>query len=248
MKKQLNIGFAESLISRENPYLQYDELEKIILQNKALDLICFPELYLISDSKSKYINENILNDIFDRIDYLSNTYNIAISYGSILPENDKLFIAQIVSIPNKSRIVYKKTHLGKNELSTFSVGDQLFTFEYKSFTLGIQLCIETHIPELTTIQRLKGANIIIAPFNTPLSASKRIDLWKKYIPTRSYDNQCFFLCNNFYGGQLITSPSGKILFESCKSTTQSFTIEYQTLNSKTDFLKYRRPELYNNLL
>lgn len=70
MKKQLNIGFAESSISHENPYLQYDELEKIILQNKMLDLICFPELYLISDSKSKYVNENILADIFDRIDYL----------------------------------------------------------------------------------------------------------------------------------------------------------------------------------
>lgn len=51
-------------------------------------------------------------------------------------------------------------HLGKNEASKYKAGSCIETFEYRGFTFGIQLCIDTHIPEMTLVQKLKGGEII----------------------------------------------------------------------------------------
>ncbi len=248
MKKDLKIGVSSFIPSEEDLDYNYDLIADTIRKNPDLDLVCFSELFLCS--KMSMINtiekEEKLIGCTHKIAELAKKYNTAVSYGLIIKEEEHYFIGQKVALPNGTDYLYCKVHLGKNERKIFSSGNKIDVFKFKDYTFGIQICIDTHIMDMSIIQKKNGAEIIIAPFKTPYDAKKRVKNWSKYILARAYECNFRMICSNYYGGIQIVNGNGICVKENLeKNSFLIYTVSQENdFNKKIDYFSYREPEIY----
>lgn len=248
MNRSISIAIVSGAPSKENTKRNFDYLVQMIETHKEASLISFGELFLMSDTEALDDDKmwETLEETLDDIRVLSKNKNIAIAVGHPHNADGLRFIRHSIFMPNGKVEIYDKVHLGKNEKHYFKAGKSINVFHYEGFTFGIQLCIDTHIPEMTLSQRLKGVEIILAPFNTPYSILKRISNWKKYIPARAYEYNVVVLCHNTGGGIFAVDGLGENLCEN--DEVRSIAIvklsKDKSYNKKVDYLSYRRPEIY----
>ncbi|MGH4139122.1 nitrilase-related carbon-nitrogen hydrolase [Clostridium sp.] len=251
---EIIVGAVSYVPLEEGINYRYRIIEEVVRKNAYMDLICFGELFLNNNldlynlKKNGFENEkeSEVEKVIESIRMLSKKYDLAISFGHILKEDNKFYIVQRVVFPSQEDYIYRKVHLGHNERKIFNPGDTIDVFHYKEYTFGIQICIDTHIQEMSLIQKSMGAEIIIAPFNTPYAPPKRLKNWSKYILTRSYEYNLCFICTNLYGGLQIINGYGNSVKSSIDTdTVESYAISFQKdFNHKLDFLSYRRPSVY----
>lgn len=255
--------------TKENIY----KIEQFVYEAKqnGVHIICFPELSVhgYSKSKSKELQEQVPGLISQKISWLALENDINIIVGMIeKSDNENPYITQLVCLDTGETYVYRKTHLGLSEISSFSAGNEFPVFHTKNCNFAIQICLESHFPEISTIQALKGAEIIFTPFASPDKAGDRKQIWLKYLTARAYDNSVFIAaCNligssgldvNYAGGCLAIDPSGDLLAEdfSQKESMLIVDLPQKEINERkkdrksmkySNFLQYRRKELYKEL-
>ncbi len=131
---------------------------------KRVHLICFPEASITGYSIRKLINdyaEPIPGPSSDVLIRLSRSTGLTILSGLIeRGEGDSLFISHIVTSPKGLGRVYRKLHLAPKEEYLYTQGDELPIYRYGKLTFGIELCYDTHFPELTTLLALKGVEVL----------------------------------------------------------------------------------------
>jgi len=124
--------------------------------------------------------------------------------------------------PDAPPVVYRKCHLAPPEQDTFSSGDAIPVFRFKQWRIGIQLCYDSHFPELTTRMALAGADLVLMPHASPRgSAQDKHTSWTRHLPARAFDNGLFVAaCNQtgdngngltFPGNAAIFNPSGHVV-------------------------------------
>ncbi len=161
---------------------------------------------------------------------------------------------------HKSIEIYYKSHLGIKEQSLYKTGNELKIFDAGDIKVGVAICIESHIPDITQTLALNGADIILMPFATPSVCGNRETLWQKYLPARAYDNNVFVLATNltghlsklqFPGGLMAFDYKGNVLLNHHDSTPGIEVVELdiegrraRKLKEKVNYLNRRRPELY----
>jgi N-carbamoylputrescine amidase len=194
---------------------------------------------------------------------LAHRHHLTILAG--LAETDaggRLYAAHLVVRPDGLAGKYRKLHLGPPEKAIYTAGNTIPIFAAGGFRFGIQLCYDTHFPELATAMALKGADAIFLPHASPGGTPKnKLTSWMRHLPARAFDNGVFVIaCNqtgdngrglSFPGVGLLLRPSGEVL--------DSYTRGGETLmlaDLKADdlaavrshrmryFLPNRRPELY----
>lgn len=249
MTNEFVVGAISKIPSTNNPLSSFEIITDTIKEYSYVDLLCFGELYLLNDPQILDSKENEVLEMISGIRELSKKYNVAVSYGCVLKDDGKNYISQRIAFPNSREYIYKKVHLGKNEMEYFYPGDTIDVFDYKGYTFGVQICIDTHIMEMSILQKKLGAQIIIAPFNTPYNTQKRLDNWSKYIPTRAYECNMCYICSNYHGGIQIVNGYGNIVKESISvDSIVTYTISSEKdFNKKLDYFSYRRPVLYENI-
>jgi len=144
----------------------------------------------------------------------------------------------------------------------YKPGEIIKTFAYDNINFGIQLCYETHFPELSTIMSLHGAEIIFFLYASPNRKPKeKRDSWLRDLPARAFDNGAFIVaCNQvgengagllFPGVIMILNPEGKILYQYTGYREKMIIAELKKkdlteirTHRMKYFIKYRRPELY----
>ena len=237
-----------------------------------VDVICFPELSITGYNKIKgYLTpETIPGPSADYISSLACLLRVIILAG--LPEkssSERPFISQMVAFPEGKVAVYRKTHLGKTEVSAFSPGDKIPVFQGETANFGIGICWDMHFPELSTVLALKGAEIIFAPHASPKVMGNRRESWLKYLTARAYDNGLYVAaCNlvgtdgeskEFCGGALVLDPKGNIVAESFTGEEGMLVADLdpdlvnnmrqkeRKVMSDSFYLDFRRPELYSDL-
>lgn len=94
------------------------------------------------------------------------------------------------------RLVYRKTHLGQREQQAFTAGNNLPVACIGGVNIGVQLCWEAHIPDITTTLRAKGAELVLMPHAVGMDVARRAELWSRYLPARAYDNGLFVVACN----------------------------------------------------
>jgi len=206
-------------------------LEKIehfskLASDNSVSIICFPEMNITGYSNSTKIldyAETIPGAVTDKIIKLAIKYNITILAG--LAEKDindrKVFISHIAAKPDESFEVYRKLHLGPPEKKIFTHGNSLPLFKSSGVCFGIQLCYDSHFPELSTYMAINGADIIFFPHASPNGSSKqKYHSWLRHLTARAYDNSIFVIAtnqtgsnsiNNFPGIAVVIEPSGNVL-------------------------------------
>lgn len=232
--------------------------------HEGCEAVCFPECFLTGyhPEGAETLAISLDNPILSQISDLACQYALDILIGFMERKGDGFFITHGLFRRDGSRDYYRKTHLGVKEARFFSAGNALETFSLScGLPIGIQLCVETHYPEITQTLALRGAEVIFAPHAAPCVSGDRERIWGKYIPARSYDNRVYMLCCNlwdetrFAGGCLVTDPKGEITdaFFADKEKLvitqidRNLVAHWRTNSAKPSahfFPTRRRPELY----
>ena len=156
-------------------------------------------------------DENCVRDIERACDRLG----IAACFGYMEKCGDKLYIAQELYSGGK-RTVYRKTHLGTKEELYFSQGDSFPAADVSGTACGMQLCWESHIPQISAKYRKLGCRILLFPYASPMDGKKALENWSVHLPARASDNGVFAAaCNLLFedgrgGGAAVWDPKGKL--------------------------------------
>lgn len=237
-----------------------------------VNIICFPEASITGYSKDSYpIKSKEKLELYDLIKKWSIDYSITILAGFIEENStDKPYITHLIATPDGEINVYRKSHLGESEVDYFSSGNDLPIFKTPTANIGIQICWETHFPEISRVMALKGVDIIFMPFASPVKGTRRKNIWLKYLAARTYDNNVFIAaCNligingkgtTFGGGLLVLDPKGNLIEEDFNGEESILFIDLDPIlindirNKDNDSMKYRyymdyrRPELYKRII
>jgi N-carbamoylputrescine amidase len=229
-------------------------------------MVCFPELSVTGYGITEDVQplaETIPGTVTD---YLINTAkeNGIVMLAGMLEKGEarKPYISQVIVGPTGIIGVYRKTHLSPLERNNYQAGREIKTFSHQGITFGIQLCYESHFPEISTVMSLRGVNLIFVPYASPNKNPRdKKASWMRTLPARAFDNGVFIVaCNQtgengrglyFPGVIVILGPTGKILCQYIGNGEKMIIgelygkdLESVRSDKMQAFLKYRRPELY----
>ncbi len=143
----------------------------------------------------------------------------SVCFGYIEREEDRLYITQELYAGGEV-LYYHKTHLGSREQAVFAAGDAFPVLDVPIRT-GIQLCVESHIPEISAAERKKGAELLLIPYASPMSGTRCLENWSVHLPARASDNGVYVAaCNLLFppaedsgkvrgGGLAVWDPKGR---------------------------------------
>jgi predicted amidohydrolase len=127
--------------------------------------------------------------------------------------------AQCIAADGRRLANHRKTHLfGELDRAMFSAGAELSPlFDLNGWAIGLLICYEVEFPENARQRALAGAELIAVP----TANMREFDfVATTLVPTRAYENQCFFAYANHcgqereivYGGLSgIVAPDGAFL-------------------------------------
>jgi predicted amidohydrolase len=132
--------------------------------SKDVDIVCFPELgingYNAGDTSSPD-PESIPGPSTDRLCEIAASAGITFLAGLLERDEDGIvYNAQIVFGPGGIEGVYRKTHVPTAEIGTWCHSGHLPVFNHPKVRFGIEICYDSHFPEVSTALASKGAEII----------------------------------------------------------------------------------------
>ncbi|NVL91091.1 MAG: nitrilase [Desulfobacterales bacterium] len=238
--------------------------------SKGASIVCFPELNLTGYSVRETIRsvaEPIPGPSSEAVVQMARESGIVILSGLIERDSkDRIFASHLVASPEGLQGVYRKCHLSPFEQGLYCAGDTIPVFNFKWANFGVELCYDTHFPELGTILALKGADILFCPHASPRGTpEKKLHSWLRHLTARAYDNGVFVVaCNqvgnnnhglDFPGLALVLNPSGDVIAEHVGgeetvllADLRAADLAYVRENRMRFFLPNRRPELYEGLI
>lgn len=89
-----------------------------------------------------------------------------------------------------TRTLYRKTHLGSREQGRFQAGRLFPAADLRkdpSLRCGMQLCWESHIPDISTALRAQGAELLLFPYASGMGGETCRAHWS-HLPARASDN------------------------------------------------------------
>lgn len=195
--------------------------------DKGAELVVFPECSLTGyePDKAAYLaidpeDDEGASSIRKTADELS----LAVCFGYMERAGDKLYITQELYSQGVST-GYRKTHLGSREQDVFSAGNAFPVAEIdiagEKVSIGMQLCWESHIPEISQVYRSQGAELLLFPYAGGMGGEKCRENWMVHLPARASDNGCFAAACNLLldrgevkgGGAAIWDPKGRVMAE-----------------------------------
>ena len=208
---------------------------KWLKKTEDTQILLFPELSLtgyIKDREWLLNHRKTIQQILDDLAVLTREtdYKGIVLAGAPLFRNGDIIIAHFVLYRGEILHIHEKNIPGPSERSVFSPGKQAEVLRNDRlpfklpFHIGIQICAETHLPEISCRLADKGAGLLLMPFASPReTGAEKLIRMKKYLPARAYDNSCFVAsCNQIWdrkdkgrspAASLIINPRGDILAE-----------------------------------
>ncbi|MEJ2586124.1 MAG: nitrilase-related carbon-nitrogen hydrolase [Deltaproteobacteria bacterium] len=230
------------------------------------DVVCFPECALTG-----YVLKHTdgiwgaldMNRITERLRQTARETGVLLMVGLMEPVDGKRpYITQILAGPAGVLGYYRKTHLSPPEASVFRPGETVDVFNFEGNVLGVQLCYESHFPELSTRMALMGADVLFIPHASPRGTpDEKRRSWMRHLPARAFDNALFVVaCNpvgvtddglSFPGVALVLGPDGREVtaYEGDQENILYAELDADLLHRVRShrmryFLPRRRPELY----
>ncbi len=233
------------------------------------EIICFPELsitgYTLEDPMRVYGEEKSESAVEEIVD-MARSAGVIIIAGLVERSlEDKPHISQIVAGPRGLVGVYRKTHLSPPEAEKYQAGQEMPVYSSQEVTFGVQLCYESHFPEISTVMALKGAEILFLPHASPRGTpAEKLASWLRHMPGRAFDNALYVVaCNqvaekgenlSFPGVALAIGPDGRVQESYTGDRERVMLVELKAGlleevrgHRMKYFMPYRRPELYKKL-
>jgi predicted amidohydrolase len=230
--------------------------------------VCFPELSLCgypSDGEIPHeLAQSLNGELAQCTAAIADELGLVVLAGMLeRGSSGVLYNTQLVAAPGNRLDVYRKTHVPTSEIGRFRPGSELTVFSFEQAVIGVQICYDTHFPEVSTIQALSGAEIVFMPHSStgPETREEKRTRWLRYLPARAYDNSIFALVVNqideergIPGITMALDPWGKVLAEARPDSEDLLVANFQNealrqrrAVAETFFTHFRRPELYGRL-
>ena len=208
------------------------------------------------------------HEAVNRLALLAQKLQLGIAAGMAWRDSKdgQIYLAHGIWLPTGERFLYYKSHLGAREESCFAAGSYLPVFALPGITVGIQMCLEHHFPDIAQTLVLRGAQLILCPHATPrLSPDQRRDSWHIALRARAYDNCAYILAANlqgdnsrglrYPGGAIAVDPAGKVLAQDFSGDEALIIADLdltQVIDTRTTpqgmcrrfYAPFRRKELY----
>lgn len=231
----------------------------------GVELVCFPEMSLTGYGHGPEIvglAQPANGFAVRQLQGIAEAYGVAVFAGlpiATLPRA-RPCISQVFCTPGCPPTIYHKAHLRRSEQEVFSAGNEMGLASWHSLVFGLQLCLDSHFPELSLAQASQGAKILLMSFASPMDTPETLRArWLRFLPARAYDSGCFVLvCNQagespdgkrFAGLALAFDPDGETIAEWCSHAPGEVVIDLdlsrvEAARRRRKFLQQRRPALY----
>jgi len=151
---------------------------------------------------------------------------------------------------------YRKVHpaaLLSLEKIYFRGGSTFPVFRIGEWTVGFSICYDNLFPESCRCLALHGAELIIAPYATPVA-----DPWENFLTTRALENGVFLAACNHVGREgdsqmsgksMVINPLGKIIANASDANEEIVLAEFnreEVVDARRRFplFRDRRPDAY----
>lgn len=244
---------------------------------KGAKIVCFPELSVSGYNVYERTGEpargtrvptgvQIPSPTTDALESIAARHDAWMLVGLLEIDSSGItYNTQLVVSPEGIQGKYRKTHVPTTEIRTWRHGDELPVFEHPKVRFGVEICYDTHFPEVSTALSNQGAELIFMPHASggDEPAQDKQTRWERYVPARAYDNTVYAaICNQvgdneagqvFEGVTFICDPTGKLIAESKDGSEESITIANLSADALTEarkvpetfFRHFRRPEKYS---
>jgi N-carbamoylputrescine amidase len=228
-------------------------------------LVCFPEMNLTGYSRRDEITSLAQPEngfAAQQLQAIARACDTAVVAGLPCKQESQTHptISQFFCAPDGTCAVYHKTHLSQREQGIFSAGQSLGLVGWQGIRFGIQLCYDTHFPELSLAQASCGAQVLLMSFASPMGTPEALrERWMRFLSARAYDSGCYVLACNQAGTSpegktfpsviLALDPHGELIGEWVSADPGEVIADLdlslvEAARRKRRFLQQRRPELY----
>jgi predicted amidohydrolase len=229
------------------------------------ELIVLPELFNVEyfpqyrDSKYMDYAEPDSGHTTSRMRSLAKSLHVWIVSTIFEMERPGLYYDTAMLIDPEGEIAgkYRKVHtaaLLSLEKVYFRGGSSFPVFRVGEWTIGFSTCYDNLFPESCRCLALRGAELIIAPYATPID-----DPWENFLTTRALENGVFLAACNHVGQEgdwrmtgksMIITPRGKIAIQASGTDEAIVTLEISrddVIAARRNFplFRDRRPEIYS---
>jgi len=249
-----------------------DRMESFVrdASDKEAHAVLFPELSIsgyVLKNPEKIYDLSGSRSIVERVVRMAHDAKVLIMAGMVeILQEGRPYITQVVGGPRGLLGLHRKTHLSPPEKENYREGDGLDVFHEGDLTFGLELCYESHFPEISTALSLKGAEILFIPHASPRGdPDGKMKSWLRHLPARAFDNGVFVVaCNqvgktkegfSFPGTILALDPQGQILesYSGNEETTVFVELKAKVLQETRGhrmkyFIPHRRSELYKDIV
>jgi len=233
------------------------------------DVVCFPELSLTGytlHAPRKVYKDLGQDEVVESVLSMAREEKVLVIAGLVEDSlREKPHISQLVAGPRGLVGMYRKTHLSPPEMEKYEPGQELEVFLNDEVTFGVELCYETHFPEITTVMALKGMEVLFLPHASPRGEpGEKMESWLRHMPSRAFDNGVFVVaCNqtgkhrhgfSFPGVAVAVGPDGRVM-DSYSGKEEGLLLadlkagflQEVRKHRMRYFLPNRRPELYGEI-
>ena len=235
-----------------------------------VDIVCFPELgvsgYQTRTAGSPFLvaPEPIPGPSTKLLVELGTHYGVTFLAGLLEADiGGVVYNTQVVVGPQGLVGSYRKTHVATSEIGTWCQGDTASVFDHPKARYGIEICYDSHHPELSTELADRGAEVIFLPCaSAGESFDEKFERWQRFMPARANDNTVFLaVCNQvgdngadrvFTGVSFICDPVGRIIARCTGGNTEEMVVADLSASDLAEarsipemfFRHFRRPEIY----
>ena len=210
----------------ESPDENRDSLEKMFGELKPMpgDIIVLPEMYATGFSMNTLLSEDIMQRDSPNASFLmrkSSELKCCVIGGIAIQNNNLFHNEAIAAFPDGTVKRYQKNNLFPlaNENHTYAAGNELTTFEWDPWIIGLSICYDLRFPEIYRGLTSKGASLMINIATWPID---RIDHWATLLKARAIENQSYVVGvnrtgtdpnSNYNGRSMIIDPMGAIVLD-----------------------------------
>lgn len=225
-------------------------------KNAGANLVLFPELNITGHAGHpemiKHAQPVPGGEIVHRLSSLAEELDLYICAGVAEDQSGIHYNTQFIVGPEGYIGKQRKVHLSSDEYFYFRAGTALPVFDLPFARIGIVICSDNGVPEVSRCLAVKGVEVLCCPHAARVSGwsadrskqrqiiAERKSNWRLVHCCRAYDNGVYVaLCNttgmsavglrgvqaNHIGGCMVIDPYGKVIGQSrSKDTTDEMLI------------------------
>ncbi len=256
MKKRITL--AQINYNPEDPCGHVERIKTVIAENRASDLIVFPELILHGhpslERPEGYLyrkTERREGRLLEEITRFIREMDARVVLGAIR-RRGCLFYNLATYIDYASVHSYAKTHVHWTE--NFIPGRDLPVFSTPAGRLGLSICFDSAFVEVGRVLALKGAQIIVNISAVPRDFPVRF--MRRRLSAMALNNQVFVVFVNrpgpfFSGHSAVFDPRGDMIAQVLENETIFHVVidleDLRCWREEESIYPHRRPLLYREL-